>query len=90
MQFLITDGMEPDQISLQLGHQVIVVLFLLEMIDFFQFLIDLSSLVQVDETSSDIVWVAVGDEGEIFEENSDVWDGRYRCYTQFIPIVLII
>ena len=39
MEFLIRDGMEPDQVRLQLRYQVIIVLLLLKMTYLLQFLV---------------------------------------------------
>ena len=51
---------------------------------------DLSSLVEVDEATSDVVWVAVGDESYIFEKHSDVGDGRDWSDAQLVSIVLVV
>ena len=103
--------MEPDQVCLQLGNQVIVVLLLLKMTDLLQLMVYLATgtrrpetlsyrtslerahltpLVEVDEPSPDVIGVAVGDEGEILEEDSDVWNGRHWSDAQLVPVVLVV
>ena len=50
----------------------------------------LSSLVEVDKATSYVVWVAIGDEGEVLEEHTDVGNSWDWCDVQFITIVLIV
>ena len=45
---------------------------------------------EINETASDVIRVAVGDERQVFEEYSDVGDGWYWSDTQLITIVLVV
>ena len=50
----------------------------------------LSSLVEVDEASSYVVWVAIGDEGEVLQEDTDIGNSWDWSDAQFITIVLVV
>ena len=51
---------------------------------------NLASLVEVNESTSDVIGVAVGDEGDIFEKNADVRNGGYGSDAQFVSVVLVV
>ena len=50
----------------------------------------LASLVEVNEAASDVIGVAVGDESEIFEEDSDVRNGWDGSDAELVSVVLVV
>ena len=50
----------------------------------------LSPLVQVDESTSEVVWVTIADERQIFEEDTNVGNTGRGSHTQTLTIFLVI
>ena len=50
----------------------------------------LSSFVQVDETSSEIVWVTITDERQVFEEHTDIGNTWCGCVAKTLSVHLIV
>lgn len=50
----------------------------------------LSSLVEVNKATSYVVWVAIGNEGEVLQKDTNVRNSWDWCDAELITIVLVV